>query len=192
MSERPKLLLHVCCAPCSTAVIERLKPRYEVVLFWYNPNITDPEEHERRLQEVTRYAESVGVDLISAQHDPEAWETAVAGLESEPEGGRRCDICYAMRLARTGEEAAELGIETITTTLSISPHKRIEKIAAAAARALAGTGLGFLAEDYKKQAGFQRSAELSREFGLYRQDYCGCEPSKREAEERRARKRRKR
>jgi hypothetical protein len=166
-------------------VIERLKPRYEVILFWYNPNITDREEYDRRLVEVTRYAEGVDVELVAAAHDPESWEDATAGLDAEPEGGRRCDICYAMRLARTGEEADKLGVATITTTLSISPHKRVERIAAAAAKALAGTGNEFLAEDFKKQAGFERSAELSKEFGLYRQDYCGCEPSKREAQERR-------
>ena len=186
---RQRILLHVCCAPCSTAVIERLAEHSDVVLLWYNPNITAHEEYDRRLAEVRRYAGGVGVELVVGDHDPERWTEATSGLEAEPEGGRRCDICYEMRLRRAAEVAEQLGIKAVTTTLSISPHKKMPKIEAAAERALSGTQLSLWPEDFGKQGGFERSAELSREHALYRQGYCGCEPSKREAEARRSRRR---
>jgi hypothetical protein len=185
--KRPRLLLHVCCAPCATAVIERLQLDYDLVLLWYNPNITDPAEHEKRLQEARRYAEGLGLPLSAPPQAPEAWQAAVCGLEAEPEGGLRCDVCFGLRLRAAAKAARELGIARFTTTLSISPHKSFEKIRAAGKAAGDETGEEFLALDFKKQAGFQRSTQLAAEHDLYRQDYCGCEYSKREAEARRTR-----
>jgi len=176
---RSRLLLHVCCAPCSTACIERLASEYQVVLFWYNPNITDRDEHGRRLREARRYARIVGVELIEGPHDTDRWEAAVEGLLNEPEGGRRCDACFRLRLQVAAEAARERGIEQLTTTLTLGPHKPLAKVLAAAEQALEGGPVTYLPIDFKKQAGFERSLQLSRKHNLYRQDFCGCEPSRR-------------
>jgi epoxyqueuosine reductase len=177
---RKGVLLHVCCAPCSTASIVRLQADYEVVLFWCNPNITDAEEHEKRLQGARLYAERLGLRLVEAPYEPAGWQEAIRGLEDEPEGGRRCDVCFRLRLAAAAEAARVEGIAHFTTTLSISPHKSFEKIAAAGDAVPRQSGVAFLPIDFKKRAGFQRSTELAEEHGLYRQDYCGCEFSRRE------------
>jgi len=184
---RPRLVLHVCCAPCATAAIERLQADHDLVLFWYNPNITDRREHEKRLQEARRHAERLGLPLVAPPHDPGAWRVATRGLEAEPEGGLRCDACFRLRLRATAQAAREFGMAQFTTTLSISPHKSFKKIKAAGEAAADESGKGFLALDLKKRAGFQRSRELAAEHRLYRQDYCGCEFSRREAQARRAR-----
>ena len=182
---KPRLLLHVCCAPCSTACLERLQADYEVVLFWYNPNITDPDEHQRRLAEARRYAGIAGVRLIEGPHDTAAWEAAAGGLMEEPEGGRRCEACFRLRLQAAARLAQEQGIELLTTTLTISPHKPLVKVLAAAEAALEGSPVTYLPIDFKKQGGFDRSGQLSRQHNLYRQDFCGCEPSRRERDRRR-------
>jgi predicted adenine nucleotide alpha hydrolase (AANH) superfamily ATPase len=186
-AQRPKLLLHVCCAPCSTACIERLQADYELVLFWYNPNITDTAEHERRLAEARRYAHVAGIELVEGTHDTGRWDKAAEGLLDEPEGGKRCDACFRLRLRVAAEAARERGIPFLTTTLTISPHKPLAKVAAAAALALEGLPVEFLPFDFKKQAGFERSRQLSHEHHLYRQNFCGCEPSRRERALRRRR-----
>ena len=186
MTDRPRILLHLCCAPCATACIERLQAEgYEVVPLWYNPNITDPVEHERRLREAQRYAEKLGLELIAPPYTPEAWEALVRGMEEEPEGGRRCEVCFRVRLEAAARAARELGIGRFTTTLTVSPHKSFERVRVAAEAAAAREGAEYVPYDFKKQAGFQRSTELAAEHGLYRQDYCGCEFSKREREQRR-------
>ncbi|MBM3472160.1 MAG: epoxyqueuosine reductase QueH [Armatimonadetes bacterium] len=184
---KPRLLLHVCCAPCSTACIERLQAEYELVLFWYNPNITDPDEYRRRLAEARRYAGTASLTLIEGRPDTEAWEAAAQGLMEEPEGGRRCDACFRVRLRAAAHVAEEQGIERLTTTLTISPHKPLAKVQAAAEQALGGTTVTYLPIDFKKQGGFERSRELSRGHNLYRQDFCGCEPSRIERNQRRGR-----
>jgi predicted adenine nucleotide alpha hydrolase (AANH) superfamily ATPase len=184
---KPRLLLHVCCGPCSTTSIERLQAEYDVLLYWYNPNIADVEEYRRRLAEARRYAGIVGVTLIEGPHDTGAWEAAAQGLMDEPEGGRRCDACFRLRLGAAARVAQEQGIELLTTTLTISPHKPLAKAQAAAEHALAGTAVTYVPIDFRKQGGFERSRELSREHNLYRQDFCGCEPSRREREKRRHR-----
>ncbi|MGQ9730290.1 MAG: epoxyqueuosine reductase QueH [Candidatus Zipacnadales bacterium] len=186
-NQHPTLLLHVCCAPCATACVERLLPEYNVVLYWYNPNITDIDEHERRLVEVRRYAGIAGVRLIEGSYEPDKWQQEVAEFLDEPEGGRRCDCCFRLRLKGAAQVARELGIKQLTTTLTISPHKPLAKIAAAAEIALAGGSEEFVAIDFKKQNGFARSVELAKQHQLYRQDFCGCEPSRREGAKRRAR-----
>ena len=184
---KPRLLLHVCCGPCSTACIERLQTEYDVLLYWYNPNITDPDEYRKRLVEARRYTGIVGVTLIEGPHDAPAWEAAAQGLMDEPEGGRRCDACFRLRMRAAAQVAREQGIELLTTTLTISPHKPLAKVQAAAGEALEGSPVTYLPIDFKKQGGFERSRQLSREHSLYRQDFCGCEPSRRERDRRRRR-----
>ena len=185
--ERPTILLHVCCAPCATAAIERLQPDYNVVLLWYNPNITDAEEHQKRLDEFLRYADRVGVDFVVGPYDVGEWWQAVQGLEEEPEGGARCAVCFRMRLETVARAAQAAGIPLFTTTLTISPHKSFTQVQEAAQAAARDTGTRFLPIDFKKQGGFERSSQLAAEHGLYRQDYCGCEFSKRERDARRSR-----
>jgi len=173
---REPLALHVCCGPCSTAAIERMAERWRVTAVWYNPNIRPAEEHDRRLAAMRTVAERTGVPLVELERAPEAWEAACAGLMDEPEGGARCLECFRMRLEQVARWAAEQGIGTLTTTLSISPHKPAERINAIGAEIARAHGLRFLAEDLKQRGGFQRSVELSRHWGLYRQRYCGCTP----------------
>lgn len=183
---KPRLLLDCCCGPCSTAVCERLVERFDVVCYWYNPNIQPREEWERRLVAMREVAIRTGMELIV--DDPgaageAAWLAAVAGLEDEPEGGARCDVCFAMRLKLAAAKAAELGCRYFTSTLTVSPHKpasRIHPIGEAAASTCDEDGPEYLAEDFKKRDGFRRSIELSKEYDLYRQNYCGCMFSRRE------------
>lgn len=185
-----RMLLHICCAPCSTHVIEVLKPDYELAGFFYNPNIHPRSQYKLRLEEMIRYAKIAGIDLAVGEYDVKRWFEMVKGLEDEPEGGRRCWICYEMRLERTAQYAAEHGFEIITTTLSISPHKRTDVINEIGVQVAERYGVEFLQADFKKKGGFQRSVILSKRYNLYRQDYCGCIFSLREAEERRRRRRR--
>lgn len=184
---RQQVLLHVCCAPCATAAVERLQQDHDVVLFWHNPNIADAEEHQQRLDEFVRYANRVGLDFVVGPHDIDEWRQAVRGLEEEPEGGRRCAICFRVRLATVARAAQAAGIPLFTTTLTISPHKSLAQVCEAGDEAASAHGSRFLPVDFKKKGGFERSAQLAEEHGLYRQDYCGCEFSKRERDARRRR-----
>ena len=190
--EKKRILLHSCCGPCSTAVVERLAIDYNITLFYYNPNITDEKEYELRLAEEKRFLgelferTGVRVELIEGPYDPQRWLEAVKGLEGEPEGGARCGVCFRLRLEKAAEKAAELGIELFDSTLSVSPHKSYARLKEAGEAASRKCGVGFLAGDYKKKDGYRRSIELSREYGLYRQDWCGCGFSKAESEARRA------
>jgi predicted adenine nucleotide alpha hydrolase (AANH) superfamily ATPase len=166
-----RILLHVCCAPCSTACIERLEGcGCEPVLFFSNSNIYPGLEYERRLLEARRLAETMGLGLIEDVYDHEAWLAGVRGLENEPEGGRRCLKCFGHNLRRAAEAMAGNGIEAFTTTLTVSRHKASKDIFAVGAAMP-----GFMAMDFKKKGGSARSMELSRALGLYRQGYCGCE-----------------
>jgi epoxyqueuosine reductase len=171
---RPRLLLHCCCGPCATAVVERLREGHDLALYWFNPNIQPEEEYARRLAAMRTLAEAVGLPLHVEEGGEEEWERAVAGLEDEPEGGARCDVCFRVRLEQAAAKAAELGCEAVAATLSISPHKDAERINSAGHAASQAQGLTFLAEDFKSAGGFQRSVELAKQFGLYRQRYCGC------------------
>ncbi len=174
MGEKPALLLHVCCGPCATAVLERLADSFDVTAFWSNPNIQPQEEHDLRLANLRLVTDRAGVDLIVADRDEDDWLEAVEGYEDEPEGGRRCGVCFDYRLQRAAREASRLGIEHMATTLTVSPHKPAQRIHPIGRRVAAEHGLQFLEEDFKKQGGFQRSIELSKQLGLYRQRYCGC------------------
>jgi predicted adenine nucleotide alpha hydrolase (AANH) superfamily ATPase len=187
------ILLHSCCGPCSTAVAERLAADFGITLFFYNPNITDRDEYERRLEAQRRFLEKYNmlpdtnrkIDLAVGAYEPEEFFARVRGLETEPEGGARCTVCFEMRLERTAEYAALHGFERFTTTLSVSPHKDFELIRDIGMRLAMKFGLAFHPEDFKKNDGYRRSAELSRAYGLYRQNYCGCEFSRRENDARR-------
>ena len=187
------LLLHACCGPCSSACLERLYPDYDITVFYYNPNITDEGEYRMREEELNHFlqrwqpeGDPTGITAISGRYDPREYYTCVKGLEQEPEGGARCRACFLLRLEETAKQAAALGFDAFDTTLSVSPYKN-SKVLAEIGQSLAETyGVAYLAGNYKKQDGYRRSIELSKEYGLYRQDYCGCEFSKAEAEARRA------
>ena len=175
---KPKLLLHTCCAPCAPHVIETLREEFDVCTFFYNPNIQPLEEYQHRLEEMQGYVKTLSVDLIAGEYDADRWFRAVAGMEHEQEGGRRCEMCYRMRLEKTLTVAREQGFQQVTTTLTVSPHKRATVINHIG-RELAGTGdVLFYEADFKKREGFKKSCELSKKLGFYRQNYCGCIYSK--------------
>ena len=189
---RPTLLLHACCAPCSSYVLEYLSRYFDITLFYYNPNIEPESEYRYRVSEVKRLVSEMlpdaGIKVVEGRYDPERFHQAVKGLEQEPEGGKRCMVCYRLRLEEAGQIAQKLGCEYFTTTLSISPLKN--------ARALNEIGeelaplfqTKYLASDFKKREGYKRSIQLSAEYHLYRQDYCGCAYSRAEREAQKAEK----
>ncbi|HIT30561.1 MAG TPA: epoxyqueuosine reductase QueH [Candidatus Scatomorpha stercoravium] len=181
LSGRPRLLLHSCCGPCSSYVLEYLTRYFEVFLSYYNPNIQPREEYDLRLEnQLCVLGRMPGVTLVPCGYDGGAYDEAVRGLEDEPEGGARCTECFKLRLDFAAREAKRLGCDYFATTLTVSPHKDAQRINAIG-EALAGKyGVKWLPGDFKKRDGYKRSIELSREFGLYRQDYCGCLYSKTE------------
>lgn len=179
---KPSILLHSCCGPCSTAVVERLSGRFDVTIFFYNPNITDLDEYDKRrkaqLEFIDQYNDRVDagdrVSYLEGPYEPKVFLEAVKGLEQEPEGSRRCTECFRLRLEKTVETARMSGFDTFGTTLSVSPHKNFELIYKLGMQLGVRYGLAFLGEDFKKQGGYQRSVELSKEYRLYRQRFCGC------------------
>lgn len=175
-----KVLLHSCCAPCSTACIDRFKGRCDVKIFFYNPNIDTSEEYEKRLVEQTRYAESVGVDVISEGRCEKDFYDAVFGFENEKEGGLRCAKCFYLRLKKTAIRAKQDGFDAFCTTLTVSPLKNSELINKIGEEIEKEVGIKYLVSDFKKKDGYKKSVELSKKNGLYRQNYCGCEFSKRQ------------
>lgn len=178
---RPKLLLHACCAPCSSATLERLAGHFELSILYYNPNIYPPEEYHRRENELERFVRDAGysgVAVIELPYEPQEFYDAVKGLEEEPEKGGRCTVCYRLRLERTAQYAAEHGFEWFTTTLSISPVKDPVRLNTIGMELAEKYGLNYLQSEFRKRDGYKRSLVLSAEYGLYRQDYCGCEFSK--------------
>lgn len=175
VAARPLLLLHLCCAPCSTHVIQVLREQFRVAGHFYNPNIHPEAEYWRRGTEMEAYARSIGLPLLVSAYETSRWREAVRGLEGEPEGGLRCLACYRLRLEETAALALRQDFTHFTTTLSISPHKKADAINAIGLEVASQFGLEFYAADFKKKDGFTKSLRLSREAGLYRQDYCGCE-----------------
>ncbi len=169
-----KLLLHSCCAPCSTSVIERLKNEYKITLFFTNSNIFPKNEFHKRLQEQIRCAKIYGIEVLIDDYLEDDFLKAIKGFELEKEGGERCDKCFEFRLLRTAQVAKEKKFDVFASTLSVSPHKNSEKINRTGKQISIKTGVEFLAESFKKQDGYKKSIELSRKFDLYRQDYCGC------------------
>jgi predicted adenine nucleotide alpha hydrolase (AANH) superfamily ATPase len=175
LSIRPKLLLHICCAGCGVYVSQLLKQVYEVRLFFYNPNIWPKTEYDKRLAEAEKVAKAFSLQLIKGEYGHDRWLEAVRGCESDPEGGKRCLICYRYRLERAAKLARELACQYFSTTLTVSPHKDVLAINKIGRELAASFGIEFLAKDFKKQNGFKKSSILSRQLGLYRQNYCGCE-----------------
>lgn len=175
----PKLLLHSCCAPCSSYVIEYLSQYFAITVFYYNPNISEREEYMKRVEEQKRFISEFPaknkVSFIEGSYEPDAYYAAVKGFEKCPEGGDRCFICYRMRLEATAELAAKMGtFDYFTTTLSISPLKNSAMLNSIGYELGQKYGISYLLSDFKKKEGYKRSVELSSEYNLYRQNYCGC------------------
>ena len=180
--KRPSLLLHACCAPCSSYVLEYLSEYFDITVFYYNPNISPKEEYDFRVSEIKRLISEMkpsNVSFCEGRYDPERYAEAVRGLENEPEGGDRCTKCFSLRLDEAAKKCAELGLDYFTTTLTISPLKNAEKLNKIGEIKADEYGLRWLPSDFKKKDGYKRSIELSRMYDLYRQDYCGCIYSKR-------------
>ena len=173
---KPTLLLHSCCGPCSSAVLERLTEHFQVTLLYYNPNIEPEEEYLHRLSEQKRLLTLLPGDIpmLPCDYDHETFESFAPTLADAPEGGERCLACFAMRLNYTAEQAKAHGFEYFTTTLSVSPHKNADNVNRIGEEAGKRYGVKYLFADFKKKNGYLRSLELSREYELYRQDYCGC------------------
>ncbi len=180
----PTLLLHSCCAPCSSSCIEFLARYFQVTVFYYNPNISESEEYKKRVQEQIRFIKEFPtqhkVEFIEGDYEPEVFYKAVKGLESEPEGGGRCFKCYELRLRKTAELAGRENFDYFTTTLTVSPLKNSVKLNEIGLKVAKETATEYLLSDFKKKEGYKRSIELSKEYGLYRQNYCGCVYSKRD------------
>ena len=186
-SSVPTLLLHACCAPCSSAVLERLSPFFRITVLYYNPNIFPEEEYQRRVAELRRFVAECRfenpVDVLEGPYEPFYFFEAVKGLENEPEGGARCEKCFRIRLHEAVLYAKEEGYDYVTTTLTISPQKDVELLNRIGEEEAAEAGVRWLPSAFRKKGGYQRSIELSKEHDLYRQDFCGCVFSK-EARER--------
>jgi len=180
MCKLPKLLLHICCGPDATAVVEELRLEYEVIGFFHNPNIYPATEYRRRFEVVEKVAECMNFKLEVADYDPEKWFAVTKGWENEPEKGERCKICFEYNLKATADYAKNKAIDFFTTSLTISPHKNSEQILRVGEKVSGNTGGNFLARNFKKRDGFKHSLEFSRKWGLYRQRYCGCRYSLRE------------
>jgi len=174
VKSKPGFLLHCCCAPCSTYPLRILRKDFKVTAFFYNPNIHPPKEYIARKEEMESFAARWGVPLIVGEYDVKEWFRRVKRYENEPEGGARCEICYRMRLEKTVKLAREKGIPFFGTTLTISPHKKAVVINRIGKELEEIWGVNFYEADFKKKDGFKISCQISREEGLYRQDYCGC------------------
>ena len=178
---RPALLLHSCCGPCSSAVLERLTEHFQVTVLYYNPNIEPEEEYRHRLSEQERLLKLLpgSVGLLPCDYGHAAFAAFAEGMADCPEGGERCLACFALRLTETARQAKAHGFEYFTTTLSVSPHKNADNVNRIGEAAGREAGVKYLMADFKKKNGYLRSLQLSKEYDLYRQDYCGCQYSKR-------------
>lgn len=181
LESRPRLLLHSCCGPCSSAVIERLAPHFDLTVYYYNPNIYPQEEYRRRADEQARLLERLGVPMIEAEYDTERFDAI--GLADEPEGGARCRACYALRLEQSARYAKAHGFDWLCTTLSVSPHKNADWVNELGQACAKTHDLRWLPSDFKKKNGFLRSLQLSDQYDLYRQTWCGCRYSWQERKE---------
>lgn len=188
---RPSLLIHSCCAPCSSYVLTYLRQYFYITVLYFNPNIYPAEEFDRRAAEQKRLIEALNglpgdnaeIRFVRGEYDPQVFFDMAKGLETVPEGGERCFKCYELRLREAAEYARNGGYDYFTTTLSISPLKNAEKLNEIGERLADEYGTAHLPSDFKKRNGYKISCELSREYGLYRQDYCGCVYSQRERNE---------
>ena len=184
----PTLLLHSCCAPCSSYCLSYLADYFKITVFYYNPNISPAEEYQKRVEEQKRLINELPVknkvSFMEGRYEPEKFFEMSKGLESIPEGGERCFKCYEMRQREAAEYAAENGFDFFTTTLSISPHKNAAKLNEIGLKLEKEYGVRYLVSDFKKKGGYLKSIEYSKQYDLYRQNYCGCVYSKMEAEKR--------
>ena len=175
---RPKLLLHVCCGPCAASCLEDLCAHFDVTLFFYNPNIAPPEEYTRRLENARRLVEAVPlphpVRFVEGDYRSEAFLAAVRGLEGEPEGGARCRVCFALRLRAAARAAQEIGAAYFTTTLTTGPRKSAKTLFEIGSAIGKEMGVTYLPSDFKKRGGYEHSLAVCAEYGIYRQNYCGC------------------
>lgn len=186
----PHLLLHACCAPCSSHCLEYLSKYFRITVFYYNPNISPKEEYALRIEEIKRFVQEFKseneITLIEGKYEPERFFQVVKGLEQEPEGGKRCEQCFKLRLSEAAKLAKELNADYYTTTLSISPLKNAELLNKIGKEEGDAIGVTHLPSDFKKKGGYARSIELSKEYNLYRQNFCGCVYSLQEAKAREA------
>ncbi len=185
LSQKPTLLLHACCAPCSSAVLEVLAEHFEITIFFYNPNISPQSEFNYRLEELHRLLREMkleGIKIVAPEYNENDFFDIAKGNEHLPEGGARCKDCYRLRLEKTAEYAENNGFDYFTTTLSVSPYKNAQALNEIGSELSAEYGVKYLLSDFKKGDGYKRSCQLSREYNLYRQNYCGCVYSKAQAE----------
>lgn len=184
--EVPRILLHSCCAPCSTHVIDTLSPYFDITVLYYNPNIEPYEEYEKRKQEevrfISEYQAKNKLDILDVQHENELFREMARGLEDVPEGGARCIKCYYLRMEKTAKLAREHGYDYFATTLTVSPLKNSQKLNDIGRILSEQYGIQYLYSDFKKKEGYKHSIEMAREYDLYRQDYCGCVFSKEQRE----------
>ena len=187
-SRVPTLLLHTCCAPCSSAVIERLAQDFKITVFYYNPNIEPYEEYLKRKEEQKKFLKVFPspnpLNFLDCDYENEEFKKLALGLEKEKEGGPRCFRCYRLRLLKTAQKAKEFGFDYFTTSLSISPYKNAQKLNEIGLELEQVCGVSYLVSDFKKNDGYKKSILFSKEYNLYRQDYCGCVYSKKERDER--------
>lgn len=183
--KRPKLLLHSCCAPCSSGVLVPLQEIFKLTVYYYNPNISEWEEYKKRAEEQKKLIDALNnekptfpMGIIEEAYEPENFYQIARGLENCPEGGERCFLCYGLRLEKTAQKAKEEGYDFFTTTLTISPLKNAEKINTIGKRLEEKYKVAFLPSDFKKKDGYKNSIELSKKYELYRQNFCGCIYSK--------------
>ena len=176
------LLLHSCCAPCSSYVISLLSNYFRITVYYYNPNISPYDEYQKRVQEQIRFINELDtkykVDFIEGDYEHELFLKATEGLENELEGGKRCFLCYNQRLEKTAIIAKENNFDYFCTTLTVSPYKNSQKLNEIGKLLEDKYGVNYLLSDFKKNEGYKKSIELSKEYNLYRQDYCGCKYSK--------------
>ena len=176
--ERPTLLLHSCCAPCSSSVIERLKDFFDLTVYYYNPNLDGIDEFDLRLKEQIRLCKILDVECLTEEYNAQEFLSLIKGLEREKEGGGRCEKCFDLRLKKTAEKAKASGYDYFATTLTVSPLKNADMINQLGELIATKVGVKYLPSDFKKKNGYKRSIELSNEYKLYRQNYCGCVFSK--------------
>ena len=183
---KPKLLLHSCCAPCSSSVLERLADSYNITIYYYNPNIDTKIEFLRRAEELQKLkALKIPFQIVTEPYNPTDYDQAIQGLENLGEGSARCRACYSLRLEQTAKYAKSHNFDIFTTTLSVSPHKNPLWLAEIGTKLSEKYQVPYLTEDFKKKDGYKRSLDLSKQLNLYRQTYCGCKYSKKESKERR-------
>ena len=182
-ANKPRLLLHACCAPCASYVIEYLTEYFDIEIYFYNPNILPEGEYKKRLEEMQRLCGLIPhkgkLSLTIEKYEPAEYLSAVRGLENEPEGGSRCPVCLGMRINETARIASLKGFDYFATTLTVSPHKNAELINNIGYGAAERYGCAWLPSDFKKRGGYLRSIEICREYSIYRQNYCGCGPDAR-------------